>query len=105
MLKVQGGQGYVASQAPEAVLSRHWEFGQAAGSADLAQKGRRETIEKGQSNFSPRCIPDAMPLPKRSTTNRHKILPRRPRGHGPENPSNQLKDWKKQGYGDLCAGR
>ena len=57
--EVQAVKDYVASQGSAAVLSRHWELG-SAGSAALATKVV-ETIEKGESNFSP-IYPDDLPL-------------------------------------------
>ena len=95
--EVQAVKDYVASQGSEAVLSRHWELG-SEGSADLATKVV-ETIEKGESNFSP-IYPDDMPLAEKINTIASKIY-RADQATMDQKILNQLKDWEDQGYGNL----
>ncbi len=88
---------FVASLGSEAILCTHWANG-GEGTVELANKVV-EIVESGKSNYAP-IYPDEMPLFEKIETIAKEIY-RADEVIADGKIRNQLKDWEKQGYGNL----
>ena len=88
---------FVASQGAEAIVSRHWEHG-SEGSKELATRVA-EVADAGIANFAP-IYPDEMPLFKKIETIAKRIY-RADEVLADKKIREQLRQWEKQGYGNL----
>lgn len=95
--EVQAVKDYVASQGAEAILCTHWANG-GDGTIDLAHKVV-EIIDGGQAQYAP-LYPDEMPLMEKIETVAKRIY-RADEVLADKKIRDQLRQWEKQGYGNL----